>query len=204
MFRFLFVCVFAALLAAPARSEASLFTATYNGEVGGEVNGPLLLQIFPVGTSISFTVTFDDVFMSSTDASVLFGPARPSTGSVDIGGVVYQLTSHKVEVATVDLVNDKVIRAGYLFSGTGPAVNGFEFFGLAVQMTPDLELWTGNPFGSIEIVWDVDPGPNGIFKGVKSNERTQQFTVEPLEVPAAPLAWMMFAGVGATLARRIR
>ena len=204
MARYLLVCVAAALLAAPGRSEAALFTATYTGEVGGEVNGPLLLQHFPGGTPISFTVTFDDIFMSSTDSSVLFGPARPSTGSLNIGGVVYQLTSHEVVVATTDPINDVVIRAGYQFTGTGPAVDGFEFFALGVQMRPDLTLHTGNPFGSIEIAWDVAPGPNEIFQGVQSNERTQQFSVEPLEVPAAPLGLMMLAGVGAAIARRVR
>jgi hypothetical protein len=205
MFRFASACVLAAaLLAVPARSEAALFTASYTGEVGGAFNGPLLLQAFPGGTPISFTVTFDDEFMSTTDQSVIFGPARPSAGSLDIGGVVYQLTAHEVAVVSIDLINDEVSRAGYKFSGAGPAVDGFAFVGLFVQMTPDLVLHTGNPFGSIEIGWDIDPGPAVLAAGVMSNERTQQFSVEPLDVPAAPLGWLMLAGVGAALARRAR
>jgi hypothetical protein len=205
MVRFTSLCVMvAALLAVPARIQASPFTAFYTGEVGGEVNGPLLLQAFPVGTPISFTVTFDDEFMSTTDQSIIFGPARPSTGALDIGGVVYQLTAHEIGVVSIDPINDQVIRAIYDFSGAGPAVDGFEFVGLFVNLTPALALHTGNPFGSVEIGWDIDPGPSVIAAGVKSNERTQQFSVEPVEVPAAPLGWMMLTGIGAVVARRAR
>jgi hypothetical protein len=125
MFRFTSRCVLAAaLLAVPARSEAAPFTATYTGEVGGSLAGPLALQAFPLGTPISFTLTFDDVFMSDTHSSVLFGPPRPTTGSVDIGGVVYQLTSHAVDSAQVDFINDEVVAANYRFFGSGPVVDG--------------------------------------------------------------------------------
>lgn len=194
----------AALLALPASGEAALFTATYTGEVGGSANPSLPLQTFPVGTPISFTLTFDDYFMSSVDPSVLFAPARPATGNVDIGGAVYQLTAHDVDTASVNVNTQEVVSANYHFIGSGPVVDGLEFYGLFVRITPGLSLQTGNPFGSVSIGWDVDPGPNGTFHYVMSNERTQQFSVEPLDVPAPPLALMMLAGGGAALARRIR
>jgi hypothetical protein len=148
-------------------------------------------------------VTFDDDFIT-TDAVVMFGPPRPSTGSLNIGGVVYQLTSQQILVGSVDQINDEVIFATYGFTGTGPAVDGFEFLWLAVRMTPGLTLDTGQPFGSIEIVWDVDPGANLVLDGVMSNERTQQFSVEPLDVPTPPLALMILTGIGAAVARRVR
>jgi hypothetical protein len=206
MSRFVSVCVLAAaLLAVPARSEAAPFTAFYTGEVGGALNGPLLLQTFPVGTPISFTVTFDDDFTSTTDQSVIFGPPRPSTGSLDIGGVVYQLTSHQIDSASIDLVNDEVVAAFYEFSGTGPAVDGADFLSLFVRMTPDLLLHTGNPFSSVAIAWDSNPDPAmTTFEGVEANERTQQFSVEPLEVPAPPLGVLTLAGIGAAILRRRR
>jgi hypothetical protein len=205
MFRFTSLCVLAAaLLAVPARAQADPFSATYTGEVGGSLAGPLALQSFPLGTPISFTLTFDDVFMSDTDPSVLFGPPRPATGSVDIGGVVYQLTSHAVDSAHVDLINDEVVAANYRFSGTGPVVNGMEFWGLLVRIRHDLTLHTGLAFGSIALGWDTNPTSTISLDYVVSNERTQQFSVEPVEVPAAPLGWMMLAGIGSVVARRVR
>jgi hypothetical protein len=205
MFRFTSLCVLtAAWLALPASSEAAPFTATYTGEVGALSDDPEPLQSFPVGTPISFTLTFDDSFMSDTDPAVLFGPARPSMGSVDIGGVVYQLTSHAVDSAHVDSINDEVVAANYRFFGVGPVVDGLEFYGLFVRIRPDLTLHTGLSFGSVSLGWDVDPGPVGSFRYVQSNERTQQFSVEPMDVPVPPLGWLMLAGVGAALARRVR
>jgi hypothetical protein len=121
---------------------------------------------------------------------------------VDIGGVVYQLTSHAVDSAHVDVINDEVVAANYRFSGSGPVVDGLEFYGLFVRIRPDLTLYPGVAFGSVSLGWDINPGPSGVFRYAQSNERTQQFSVEPLDVPAAPLGWMMLAGVGATLARR--
>jgi hypothetical protein len=205
MFRFASACVLAAaLLALPASSEAAPFTATYTGEVGALSDDPEPLQSFPVGTSISFTLTFDDVFMSDTDPAVLFGPARAATGFVDIGGVVYQLTSQAVDGAHVDFINDEVVAANYRFFGTGPVVDGLEFYGLFVRIRPNLTLHTGMPFGSVALGWDVNPGAVASYRYVQSNERTQHFSVEPLDVPTAPLALMMLAGVGAAFARRSR
>src|SRR5688572_4712815 len=176
MFRLVSAFVLAAtLLAVPARSESAPFTATYTGEVGGSFAGPLALQAFPLGTPISFTLTFDDVFMSDTDPSVLFGPPRPTTGSVDIGGVVYQLTSHEVDSAHVDFINDNVVAANYQFFGSGPVVDGMEFWGLFVRIKRDLTLHTGLATGSIALAWDTNPTPTVGLDYVVSNERTQQF-----------------------------
>jgi hypothetical protein len=204
MSRSLYICaIVAVLLAIPTPSRASLFEITYTGDVGGASSDALPLLSFPLGTPISFTVTFDDVFLSD-DPAVLFGPPRPTSGSVDIGGTVYQLTSHEVGDAYVESNPFALISANYHFFGTGPVVDGLEFFGLFVRIMPDLTLHTGTPLQSVALGWDSNPGETGSFKYLRATERTQQYSVQPLEVPAAPLGWMILTGIGAALGRRVR
>jgi hypothetical protein len=194
--------VLATLLAVPARSEAALFEATYAGEVGGSLSGPLALQTFPLGTPISFTLIFDDHFLSD-DSTVVFSPARPAAGSVTIGASTYQLTSHDIETAMFTFnPAQQLLAANYHFLGTGPVVDGLEFIGLFVRIQPDLALQTGTALTSVSLGWDTLPGPQSNFDYVTTNELTQQFSVQPVAVPGAPLGVMMLAGMGAVSGRR--
>jgi hypothetical protein len=58
--------------------------------------------------------------------------------------------------------------------------------------------------GGVFVGWDLIPGPNGSFDYVYSYERTEQFSIQPAAVPAAPLGGMMLAGFAAVIARRVR
>jgi len=196
MIRYLLACgVAVALLAAPGRSDAALFTATYSGQIGS--GDPEALLSFPVGTAMSFEVTFDDLFLTDDEAWFYDNAPRATSGVLTVGGVQTQLTSYNI--SSVTFVGPTLVSATYSFAGVGPFVDGAEFYRLRLPLTLSMDLKDVPWFG-----YDYNPNPPDFFRYAYAAERPFQFEVTPAAVPAPALGWLMLSGLGAIVARRLK
>lgn len=127
----------AALALAAATAPAAPVTLTLQGTVTGydflDISASL-----PLGSAVSLSLTFDDTFSDGTyDFSDDLGPV---SGSMTVGSASFTfdgVTPYSYQGGFGGFPLDWVMPR---FTGTGPVLNGGDFYGLFAQMTPALGL----------------------------------------------------------------
>jgi hypothetical protein len=133
----------AALALLPALTSAAPVTASFSGVVTGAlISNASVLTDFPVGTSASFSTSFDDSLLTPNLPVTGFDLGLAS-GQLALGAVVWQL-DHGYIMSYQYQFTGEVDWYQLRFTGTGPSItNGGELFGLFLQVTPDLQLVAG-------------------------------------------------------------
>jgi hypothetical protein len=128
---------------APGGAIAVPVAVNFSGTVnnyGGDGGGPLA-SLVPLGTSVSFSLSFNETFSDGTYSfSDNLGPV---TGSLLIGGLSYALDGYQTGGYGTDFSG--LVYVNPQFTGTGPGIGGADFTGLFVPITPDLTFY-GNPY----------------------------------------------------------
>ncbi len=139
----------AVLLASAATAQAAPVTSRFNGTVTGyeygflDPAGVAFDEDNPVGTSVSWTLNFDDDFLGLPYTG-LFGP-RVATGLLDVGSRRYVLDGMSFFSLLIDTTTDTVLEYRPQVEGTGPTTSdGADFFSLFFSFRRDLGL-VGSP-----------------------------------------------------------
>jgi hypothetical protein len=139
----------AVLLAGPATAQAAPVTARFNGTVTGyeygflDPAGVAFDEDNPVGTSVSWTLNFNDDFLGLPYTDV-FGP-RVATGTLDVGSRRYALDGMSFFSLMTDVDGSTVLQYRPQVEGTGPTTSdGADFFALFFSFGRDLGL-VGSP-----------------------------------------------------------
>jgi PEP-CTERM motif len=136
-----FACSFSQLAAAvPVH-------ATFDGTVAGSSGFfSTVLNDFPVGTTASFDVTFDDSGLVDDAALVNDFDLAPVSGRVRLGSLEWLLDAGRIFTYTYMIgPGNPVSSYGLQLTGTGPSIAGgsASLFGLFMSLTPD-----ATPFAS--------------------------------------------------------
>lgn len=148
-------------IAAVSIAQGAPIHATFSGSVTGW-NGlnNAVLSSFPVGTSASFDVTFDDSGLLPTSPLSDYDLA-PVSGTVRLGSDLWSLSGGEVESYSYqNAAPNEIISYGLHLTGTGPTNSGGgSFYGLFLRLTPDL-----TPFNSTSLsVGFGYPTAGGVF-----------------------------------------
>jgi hypothetical protein len=133
----------AALTLLPALASAAPVTVSFSGLVTGAViSNTSVLTDFPVGTSASFSASFDDSLLTP-NLPVNGFDLGPASGQLALGAGVWQLDHGYITLYQYQFTGE-VNWYQLRFTGTGPSItNGGELYGLFLQVTPDLQLVAG-------------------------------------------------------------
>jgi len=132
-----------ALALLPALASAGPVAGSFSGSVtGAATSNASVLTDFPVGTSATFNVSFDDSLLTP-NLPVTGFDLGPASGQLVLGAGVWQL-DHGYIASYQYQFTGEVDWYQLRFTGTGPIItNGGELFGLFLQVTPDLQLVAG-------------------------------------------------------------
>jgi len=132
-----------ALVLLPGQATAAPVSVAFNGSVTGTGYFSHVLTDFPINTSASFNLSFDNSLLT---------PTLPVTG-IDLGAASGQLSLGPNDVWQFD--HGQITAYQYQlpgvvdwyllqFTGTGPSItNNGELFGLFLMVTPGLQLVPG-------------------------------------------------------------
>ncbi len=184
----------AVLLAGASTAPAAPVTARFNGAVIGyqfgflDPAGVAFDEDNPVGTSVSWTLDFNDDFLGQPYASVL--APRVATGTLDVGSRQYVLDGMSCPTLRVDLDGSTVLQYFAQVEGTGPTTSdGAGFLSLYFSFGRDLGL-VGEPL--VGFSYSV---PLGTWYGFLVTEGT--YSVGPTaSVPAPGSLGLALAALG--------
>ena len=130
-----FACSFSQLASAVA------VRATFDGIVSGS-SGIFanVLDDFPLGTTASFDVTFDDAGFVHDAAALNDFDVAPVSGSVRLGSLEWLLDAGRIWTYTYLIQpGNPVVSYGLQLTGAGPSIAGgtASLFGLFLMLTPD-------------------------------------------------------------------
>ena len=126
----------------PQLASAVPLRATFDGSVSGsEGFFPTVLNDFPVGTTASFDVTFDDAALVDDASLVTNFNLGPVSGWVRLGGLEWTLDAGRISSYLYNYVppDFPIVAFGTQITGTGPTIAGgnASLFGLFLGLTPD-------------------------------------------------------------------
>lgn len=194
----LLVAAFAVLASVPA--HAGLIAMHFTGSVFGYWSLPVLEDDFPVGTSVSMALTYDDSFIGLPANQFYLGMAPTISGTMTLGSSQYTMQGMGLTYFSYGATaSDPSPNFGFHVTGTGPATDDGEVFsGIDLHFGAST---LGNPiligFGNTD--WQV--AHNGYLRitGTSTHERLSN------PVPLPGTLWLVLAGLGAWgVARRVR
>jgi len=172
--------------------------ATFNGTVAGSSGfSSHVLNDFPVGTSASFDVTFDDSGLVADAAAVTDFDLAPVSGWVRLGSQEWLLDAGRIwTYSFLSGPGNPVISYGLQLTGTGPTISdNASIFGLFLSLTPN-----GAPNASAApLVGFAYPVSNGEFYSYANLAGTFATSRERTAVPE-PNTGLLMCGALALLA----
>jgi hypothetical protein len=168
-----FACGFSQLAAAvPVR-------ATFDGTVAGSSGFfNTVLNDFPVGTTASFDVTFDDSGLVDDAALVNDFDVAPVSGYVRMGALEWLLDAGRIFTYSYMIgPGNPVTSYGLQLTGTGPSIAGgsASLFGLFLSLTPDATpLSSRMPF--VGFAYPFDGGEFYSYADLAGNFHTSRET----------------------------
>jgi hypothetical protein len=165
--------------------------ATFAGTVSGS-SGLFnsVLNDFPVGTTASFDVTFDDSGLVDDAALVNDFDVAPVSGSIRLGSLEWLLDAGRIWTYSYMIgPGNPVISYGLQLTGTGPSIAGgsASLFGLFLSLTPD-----ATPLSSrmplVGFAYPFDGGEFYSYADLAGNFTTSR---EPTRVPEPNTALLM-------------
>jgi len=132
----------------PQLASAVPLRATFDGTVAGSKGfNSAVLSDFPLGTTASFDVTFDDAALVGDASDITSFDVGPVSGWVRLGGLQWTLDAGRVGsyLFNYQPPDFPVLSYGLQMTGTGPSIAGgaASLFGLFMNITPD-----GLPYGA--------------------------------------------------------
>jgi len=128
----------AAMALACAAAPAAPVTLTLQGSVTGYDYIDLGALGLTNGSAVSLSLTFNETW---SDGSYSFAdPLGPVSGSMTVGGHSFTFNGADPFAYGYDLPSGNVNWVQPMFTGTGPALGGGDFFGLFAQISPALTL----------------------------------------------------------------
>ncbi len=153
--------VAALAFAAPQFAAAVPIYATFNGTVSGSGGFTNVLSDFPVGTTASFNVTFDDANLVDSAADLTGYDVGPVSGWLRLGTLEWLFNTGSIwTYSYLGGPGHPVISYGLQLTGAGPTIsdNG-SIFGLFLTLTPDATPFAGRaPMAGFRY-----PVPNGEY-----------------------------------------
>jgi hypothetical protein len=124
----------------PQLAAAVPVRATFDGTVSGSSVFSNVLSDFPVGTTASFDVSFDDAGLVDSALNATDFDLAPVSGWLRLGSLEWLFDAGRIW--TYSYTNDPgfpVVSYGLQLTGAGPTIsNGAaSIFGLFLQLTPD-------------------------------------------------------------------
>jgi PEP-CTERM motif-containing protein len=179
----------------PQLASAVPVRATFDGTVSGSSGlFPNVLNDFPVGTTASFDVTFDDSGLVDDAAAVSDLDVAPVSGWVRLGALEWLLDAGRVYTYSYLIQpGNPVLSYGLQLTGTGPTIAGgsASLFGLFLSVTPD-----ATPFGTnaplVGFRYPFDGGEFYSYADLAGNFRTSR---QSTSVPEPNTLLLMCAGV---------
>lgn len=153
--------------------------ATFDGTVAGATGlFNSVLNDFPVGTTASFDVTFDDSGLVDDAALVNDFDVAPVSGFVRMGALQWLLDAGRIYTYTYMIgPGNPVVSYGLQLTGTGPTIAGgsASLFGLFLSLTPDAAPLASNaPF--VGFRYPFDGGEFYSYAGLSGNFATSRET----------------------------
>lgn len=113
-------------------AAAAPISAGYTGQVSGYTFGPAPLDAgLPVGTSVGWSLDFDDAFRGLPANGNVFGVASQAvSGALQVGARSYTLDQMNLFSYRYDGSTNEVIDYTFQILGAGPSIAGGDFFGL--------------------------------------------------------------------------
>ena len=191
------VLAFAASLPALAVPVHATFGGTVSGSSGFATN---VLNDFPVGTSASFDVTFDDGALVTYASDITTYNLAPVSGRVRLGALEWLLDAGRIWSYTY--MSDPgfpVVSYGLQLTGSGPTISdSASLFGLFLRLTPALAAVDANSL-SIGFAYPVPSGEFYSYANVSGTFNTSRTT----SIPVPSTAILMLPAL-AFLLRRSR
>lgn len=192
--------LFAALaFAAAMPAHAGLVRMSYSGTVSDYFSLGILQDDFPLGTSVSMVLTYDDSFIGQPAGQYYLGMSPAISGTMTLGGGTYTLNAMSLSYFQYGAgIGDPSPNYGFHVSGTGPATNDGEVFsGIGLSFGGG-RLGSPNHIGFGNTNWQVASNGYLITSGSASHE------LLPNAVPAPNSLALCLAGLGAMrLTRRL-
>lgn len=191
----------AAALLTPLLAEAAPVRLSFSGSTTGTLEGfdPSAGIDVPVGTAVSWSLGLDDAFttFNAHTPNVFDEASQATSGQLTLGSAVYDLDHAALYSFSYLLATGEIIDFLFQVQGSGPdTVGGGEFFGLWLQIAPDLSLTSANiGFGYTS--------PDGFITNYSYLTTTGTYRVDRdpgvVPVPATlPLLALGLAALGAT------
>lgn len=119
---------------ASAPAHAGLIHMSYTGAVSGYFSLGILQDDFPVGTTVSMALTYDDSFIGLPTSQLYLGLAPSISGTMTLGGSTYTLDAmHLTYFSYGATSDDPSPNYGFHVTGTGPDTDdGEEFSGISL------------------------------------------------------------------------
>jgi hypothetical protein len=179
----------------PQLASAVPVRATFNGTVSGSsgfFNN--VLNDFPIGTTASFDVTFDDSGLVDDAALVNDFDVAPVSGWVRMGSLEWLLDAGRVYTYTYMIGPGNPVQSyGLQLTGTGPTIAGGagSLFGLFMQVTPDAAPKPGSA-PLIGFRYPFDGGEFYSYADLSGDYRTSR---ETTSVPEPNTGLLMLSGL---------
>lgn len=189
----------------PQLASAVPLRATFDGTVTGSSGlNDAVLSDFPLGTTASFDVTFDDTALVDDAAHITTYDLAPVSGWLRLGSLEWTLDAGSIWTYTYNYVapDFPVVSYGAQLTGTGPTIAGgsASLFGLFMSLTPD-----GLPFGAngplVGFAYPFDGGEFYSYANLSGDFHTSR---ESRPVPEPSTMLLMSSALGLLLLLRVR
>lgn len=127
---------------APTGASAALLTASYSGTVDGFFDRDTVLNVFPIGTAVSWEFTFDDAFRTEPGGGEVLGRALQGNidGWLQIGADRIELERFSLYQYAYNGITGDIRWYRPRVGGSGPTIaGGGEFYELLVTMPATLD-----------------------------------------------------------------
>jgi hypothetical protein len=189
----------------PQLASAVPVRATFDGSVTGSTGANnAVLSDFPLGTTASFDVTFDDTALVDNASQATTFDVAPVSGWVRMGSLEWALDAGRI--STYTYMNQSpdfpVVSYGLQMTGTGPSIAGgaASLFGLFMTLTPD-----ATPFGAFSpMVGFAYPFAGGEFYSYAQLSGDFRTSTESRSVPEPSTALLMCGALGMLVLLRVR
>lgn len=189
----------------PQLASAVPVRATFDGSVTGSTGlNDAVLSDFPLGTTASFDLTFNDAALVDDAADATTFDLGPVSGWVRLGALQWSLDAGHIWSFTYNSVppDFPVVSYGMQMTGTGPSIAGgaASLFGLFMTLTPDATPITGlSPM--VGFTYPFDGGEFYSYAQLSGNFQT---STESRSVPEPSTALLMCGALGMLVLLRVR